>query len=314
VRSTNPGSSGSRLTRTSYGTDDSDVPRTACPWKAYALSRPQGTLIVIGGHEEKDPDKPREILERVAQAAGKGPLVISAVASRLKESDFNDYKRIFKSLGVQEVTFLGVRARKDAYAASAVDKIKGASAVFFTGGDQLRITSQLGASPAFACLQERFQEGLTIAGTSAGAACMPDTMIFSGTSDQSGTITTLGMAPGLGLLKGVVVDSHFAERGRFGRLLGAIAENPKNVGLGIDEDTALVLSADQKFEVIGSAAVYVMDGREISYTSLSDERPEGVISIFGVRLHVLTSGDMFDLASAQPCSPEQARDMGTGQA
>ncbi len=265
-----------------------------------------GSLIIIGGHEEKDPRRKRTILERVAAAAGEsGSMVISSVASHLDEAEYQNYQDIFRDLGVRNVSFLGVRTRQDAYDDSAVAKIRDASVVFFTGGDQLRITSQVADSPVFQCLQERHQAGLTVAGTSAGAASMPETMLTAGRGDESSNISTLGMAPGLGLIHGVVIDSHFAERGRFGRLLGAVSENPKNLGLGIDENTAIVVGSDRRFEVIGAGAVYVMDGRQISYTSLSDARPEGVISIFGVHLHVLTEGDSFDLSSAQPLSPDQ---------
>src|SRR5690348_16170233 len=105
---------------------------------------------------------------------------------------------------------------------------------------------------------------MTIAGTSAGAAAMPETMLVGGANDESNKISTLGMAPGLGLIQGVVVDSHFAERGRFGRLLGAVTQNPKNLGLGIDENTAIVLERGEGFRVLGAGAVYVFDGRNVS--------------------------------------------------
>jgi cyanophycinase len=213
---------------------------------------------------------------------------------------------VFKELGVQHIEVLDVRSRNEARRPEAVEKIRKASVVFFTGGDQLRITSQLGDSPVFQCLQERFEDGLTVAGTSAGAAAMPDTMLISGAGDESNEISALGMAPGLGLIHGVVIDSHFAERGRFGRLLGAVAQNPMNLGIGIDEDTAIVLQRDQ-FRVLGSGAVYVMDGTRISYSSLSESHPKGILSIYDVKLHVLARNDHFDLAHKHPIIAEEAR-------
>jgi cyanophycinase len=128
---------------------------------------------------------------------------------------------------------------------------------------------------------------------------MPETMLIGGPSDASNKVSALAMAPGLGLCTGVVVDSHFAERGRIGRLLGAVAQNPRNLGLGIDEDTAIVVS-DGQFAVLGTGAVYAVDGTDISYSSLSEQQAEGVVSIVDVRLHVLGTGDRFDLRERRP--------------
>jgi cyanophycinase len=110
------------------------------------------------------------------------------------------------------------------------------------------------------------------------------------------------------LIKGVVIDSHFAERGRIGRLLGAVVQNPRNLGVGIDEDTAIVVEGEDHFRVIGSGAVYVVDGADISYSSLSEKSPEGVVSIHDVKLHVLGDGDSFDLASRRPIVDPEVRE------
>src|SRR4051812_20145517 len=132
-------------------------------------------------------------------------------------------------------------------------------------------------------------------------------MLISGAGKESPRVASLGMAPGLGLLKGVVVDSHFAERGRLGRLLGAVAQNPHNLGLGIDENTAIVVEGEQRFRVIGSGAVYVIDGQRISYSSLSEEDQEGSMSICGMMLHVLGADDVYDLTARCPVPPAPAR-------
>jgi cyanophycinase len=272
----------------------------------------KGTLIVIGGHEEKSRDGDREILTAVAEQAThkKGPLVIIPAATTLPEELAAEYLAVFHDLGVDEVEILDVRTREEAQQPEAVAKVARASVLFFTGGDQLRITSQIGDSPVYQCMQERYQKGVTIAGTSAGAAAMPDTMLVSGPGDESGQISAIGMAPGLGLVHGVVIDSHFAERGRFGRLLGAVAQNPRNLGVGIDENTAIVLCG-QEFRVIGSGAVYVMDGSTITFSSLSERHPQGVVSIYNVRLHVLARHDRFDLHRKQPIVAEEtAREIG----
>src|SRR5215213_8078218 len=124
---------------------------------------------------------------------------------------------------------------------------------------------------------------------------MPETMLVSGPGDESNEVSALMMAPGLGLIRDVVIDSHFAERGRMGRLLGAVAQNPRNLGIGIDEDTAIFVEPNDLFRVIGSGAVYLVDGTDISYSSLSEKQPEGIVSMCNTKLHVLGKDDCFDL-------------------
>lgn len=264
----------------------------------------KGSLIIIGGHEDKEGEQ--TILHEVVRRVPKdGQLVIVTIATQEPEEMAGEYRRIFSELGVQQIEVLDIRVRDHAYDGANVEKLTERSVVFFTGGDQLRITSQVGDSPVFRRLQELFHNGGTIAGTSAGAAAMPETMMLSGPGDESNKISSLSMAPGLALITGVVIDSHFAERGRMGRLLGAVAQNPRNLGLGIDEDTAIV-AHDSHFEVIGSGAVYVVDGTRISYSSLSERNPEGVVSIDDVTLHVLGQGDRFDLQRRRPLRREQS--------
>jgi cyanophycinase len=259
----------------------------------------KGTLIIIGGHEAKAGEQ--TILSEVAARAGKaGRLVIVTVASQEPEDLAETYQHVFAERGVKDIRVLDVRTRDQAADPAAVAQLDGAAVVFFTGGDQLRITSQIGDSPVFQRMREIYRCGGTIAGTSAGAAAMPATMLISGPSDSSESLSTLGLAPGLGFLPDAVVDSHFAERGRMSRLLGAVAQNPRNLGFGIDEDTAIVVERGERFRVLGSGAVYVLDGATIPYSSLSEERPEGVITIHGVTLHVLGAGDMFDVGARKP--------------
>ncbi len=158
----------------------------------------------------------------------------------------------------------------------------------------------MGDSQLYQCMKHRYEEGATIIGTSAGAAAMPFTMIVGGPSDEGNRISTLSMAPGLGLLDYVVIDSHFGQRGRMGRLIGAVMQNPRNLGLGIDEATAIVVERAEHFDVIGPGAVYVVDGSGITYSSLSEEHAEGVVTVHDVRLHVLGDGDCYDLGARRP--------------
>jgi cyanophycinase len=260
---------------------------------------PAGSLIIIGGGEAKE-DEP-EILAEVAGRVGRdGRLVVVTAATRKPEEVAATYREVFGACGVAKLGVLDIRTREQAADPAAVEALDDAAVIFFTGGDQLRITSQLGGTPVFQKMQALYERGGTIAGTSAGAAAMPSTMLISGTSDSSQSMGGLGMAPGLGFLDHVVIDSHFAERGRIGRLLGAVAQNPQNLGLGIDEDTAILVEGDGCFRVLGSGAVYVVDGTTMHYSSLSEERQEGVVTIHGVTLHVLGAGDCFDLRARRP--------------
>jgi cyanophycinase len=272
----------------------------------------KGRLIIIGGREEKWDVRARSIVQEVARAARRTKIVVVTAATRLPEELWKDYHKLFRNeLGVRNVELLDIRTRADAFDEKNIAKLSDGAVVFFTGGDQLRIASQIGGTPVYHRIRDVYRKGGTICGTSAGAAAMPETMIVSGTSDSSGRHADLDMAPGLGLAWGVIVDSHFAERGRMGRLLSGVAHNPKNVGLGIDEDTAIILeqgssnpagrndgvnTIDSTFQVIGNGAVYVVDGGRIDYSSLSEQRSDRVVTLCNVTLHVLGDGDRFDLA------------------
>lgn len=264
--------------------------------------KPQGELIIIGGHEREGK---LAILKEVVKVANRksGPILVVTVATQSPEEMAKEYVKIFKKLGVEQIDALDIRDRDDAKQDEAVAKCEKAGVVFFTGGDQLRITSQVGDSPLYQCMRERYIDGLTIAGTSAGAAAMSETMLVYGRGDSSSEASGVGMSPGLGLIEGVVVDTHFAERGRIGRLLGVVAQNPRNLGLGIDEDTAVIVRNDH-FKVIGDGAIYVLDGSQVNYSSLSEQNPEGIVSIFNIKLHLLKEDDKFDLIERRPIVPE----------
>jgi cyanophycinase len=263
----------------------------------------KGKLIIIGGHEDKE-DEELILKEVVKPVLRGGRLTVMTVATQLPEEVGREYETLFKDLGARDVVVLDIRTREDAHDPSCVELLDKAKVIFITGGDQLRITSQIGDSPVFQRIHQLYKDGALVAGTSAGAAVMPKTMLVSGASEESSHISALGMAPGLGLIDGVVIDSHFAERGRIGRLLGAVAQNPANLGLGIDENTAIIVEKNQHFQVIGSGAVYVIDGSTITYSSLSEEKPEGILSIFDVRAHILGEGDCFDLRARKPITAE----------
>jgi cyanophycinase len=265
----------------------------------------KGRLIIIGGHEDRNPEGERTILKEVASAASKSNnrLVLITVATEMPREVTAEYEAAFRSLDI-EMEPLDIRTREDACNEENVRKIERAAVIFFTGGDQLRISSQIGDSLVFRCLRDRYRAGVTVVGTSAGAAAMSGTMIINGASDTSFRIGALDMAPGLDFLPNSVIDSHFAERGRIGRLIGAVAQNPRNLGLGIDEDTAIVVEREQRFRVVGSGAVYVVDGSTISYSNMVEQRPDDIVTVHEARVHILGQGSAFDLIERRPIEPD----------
>ncbi|MBV9929688.1 MAG: cyanophycinase [Alphaproteobacteria bacterium] len=266
--------------------------------------RPKGCLIIIGGHEDRDPAGERAILREVARHVRGGKLVLATVASHQPEGYFDEYQKAFADLDVGELVELYVEERAEAHDREKLSVLDDAAGVFFSGGDQLRITSQIGDTGIEAKVRRLYERGGVVAGTSAGASVMSETMLIKGTSRETHRIGDLHMAPGMGLIRDVIIDQHFAERGRFGRLIGAVAHNPRVLGMGIDEDTAAVVEGDT-FRVIGSGAVYVVDGADVSYCNVAEARAECALSMHDVRVHVLSDGDGFDLASRRPSKPRR---------
>lgn len=256
-----------------------------------------GPLIIIGGHEDKDGD--RVILKEVARRLDGGKLVLATVASHKPEGYFESYEKAFADLGVAELVELYLNDRAETHDPEKLQLFDDAAGVFFSGGDQLRISSQVGDTPIEKKLLEIHERGGVIAGTSAGAAVMSETMLVGGSNQESYRIGDLHMAPGLGLVTDAIIDQHFAERGRIGRLLGAVAHNPRMLGIGIDEDTAIVLE-DGLFRVIGAGGVYVVDAEDVSQSNIAEAQAACALSMHDVRLHVLSSGDSFELATRRP--------------
>jgi len=264
------------------------------------MERADRTLIIIGGKEDRSADK--VILGEVARRIGSGKLVVSTVAIPSDPDGlFEEYEKAFRALGVKHLYKLEINDREEATSESKLRILDDATGVFFTGGDQMKITSQIGDTLIFRRLKEIYEEGGLIAGTSAGAAVMSETMLVTGGDEDSHVIGgSLRMAPGLGLISDVIIDQHFMERGRLGRLLGAVAQNPKNLGIGIDEQTAIVVERGNGFYVLGSGAVYVIDGSEVTYSNIAEEDLNKTLSIYNVRMHMLSQGDRFDLMARRP--------------
>lgn len=261
------------------------------------LSSQPGILIIIGGGEDKI--GACVILKTIAERVGKKKLIISTVASLEPQGYYDAYQETFHRLGLTQLEQHYLAERSETNNPDMMALLANAGGIFFSGGDQLRISSLIGDTPFEIGVRQIYENGGVIAGTSAGATAMGETMLLKGGNSVSCKIGDIHMAPGLGLMPNVIIDQHFAERGRVGRLLGAIAMNPRILGIGIDEDTAILVSGDT-FEVIGSGAVYIVDGATVRYTNIGNSGPDNILSIFGLRIHVLSSGDGFNLKLREP--------------
>jgi cyanophycinase len=260
-------------------------------------ARGKGTLIIIGGGEDKKDS--RSILREVAARVRHRHLIVATVASHEPQGYFEDYERAFEGLGIGKLTELYIHDRAEALDGRHLELLDSADGVYFTGGDQLRITSQLGDTPIERALWDLYERGGLIAGTSAGASVMSENMLIGGKSGESNRVGDVRMAPGLGLLRDVTVDQHFAERGRLGRLLECVAQNPRILGIGIDEDTAIIVERDE-LTVIGHGAVYIIDGMDLTYSNVGETEQPVPLSAFNVKLHILSRGDQLDLVRRLP--------------
>lgn len=264
-----------------------------------AASQSNRQLVIIGGAEDRTGEC-TVLREFVRRAGGvNARIVVMTVATELPREVGDDYLRVFERLGVEDVRIIDTVEREDASSSSYLESIEKATGVFFTGGNQARITSVLKDTEIDRLLHKRLAEGLVIGGTSAGAAMMPDMMIVEGDSETNPRIEIVEMEPGMAFLPGVVIDQHFAQRGRIGRLLSAVAQQPVNLGFGIDENTAVVVNNNQ-FEVIGEGAVTVLDVSDITHTNLNSILKDEDLALCGVRLHILPHGYRFDLATRKP--------------
>jgi cyanophycinase len=259
----------------------------------------RGQLVIIGGAEDREGDC-TVLREFVRRAGGtKARLVIMTAATELPREVGDDYIRVFERLGVEDVRIVDTVTREDSSSSSALEAIAKATGVFFTGGDQARITSIIKGTPLDEAIHKRYAEGIVVGGTSAGAAMMPDVMIVEGDSETNPRVDVVEMGPGMGFLPGIVIDQHFLQRGRLGRLLSALAQQPAVLGFGIDENTAVAVS-DDKFEVIGEGAVTVVDVAEITHINVDELLKDEALAICGAKLHVLPHGYRFDLKKRSP--------------
>ena len=269
-----------------------------------------GHVIIIGGAEDKV--RERVILNRFVSLAGgtDATIVVLSTASSLGAAAGDLYRRVFGELGVREVRPIHAVSRAQANEDSSVSMLRDATGIFMTGGNQLRLSSTIGGTAIARAVLERHRQGAVVAGTSAGASAMSTHMVAFGASGGSPKQRMAQMAAGLGVLPGVIVDQHFQQRNRLGRLLAIIAQNPSLLGIGVDEDTAGVVGPDQVMEVIGRRSVTIIDGAG-SDTDAWEVPAYRPIMISNVVLHSLPAGYRFDLRRRMRLATPMLRALGS---
>jgi cyanophycinase len=269
----------------------------------------RGWIIPIGGAENKEND--RHILERFVQCSGgrEADIVVIPTASRLHETGPR-YERLFGDIGAARVDVLDFDTRRDCQEPSRLARIERATGIFFTGGNQLRLTTLLGGTPVAKLVRTRNASGVAVGGTSAGASFLSEHMIAFGDEGSSVVSGSVRLAPGLGLTNRFVIDQHFRQRDRLGRLLTALAYNPFAVGIGLDEDTAAFIGPDETVEVAGSGGVTVVDASDVTYSSMDSVTEGEPVCMLGLKLHILVAGATFNLHTrlASPGSLPRAKE------
>lgn len=263
----------------------------------------RGFIIPIGGGEDKIREK--KIHRRFVELSGSenSDIVVIPTASRL-ESTGPDYNQIFRELGAGQVEFLPITSREDCDNPAFIEMLDRATGIFITGGNQLRLSTILGGTLIAQKIRKRNAAGIAVAGTSAGASIMSEHMIAGGDSNSAPRGDAVSLAPGLGLTNAVIIDQHFTERNRLGRLLSASSYNPFLIGMGVDEDTAAFIGPDNVFEVIGSGTVTVVDAGDMTYSSMWQAQPSDSLSLLGLHVDVLGEGCRYDLVNRHAYPPE----------
>ena len=258
-----------------------------------AAANQHGRVMAIGGAEDKFDDK--LILSTFVQLAGgrDARLAIVPTASSI-ESAGERYKAIFLSMGVDQADVVYIGSRDDANGDVPAEVLEVATGIFLTGGNQMRLSVLMGGTRAAKLVRQRHEAGAIVAGTSAGASILSSHMVAFGASGGTPKQRMVQMVAGFGLIPDLIIDQHFRQRDRIGRLLAMVAANPGLLGVGIDEDTAILTGQDQILEVVGRNSVTIVDGSHM-YSDIFQVKGHGGITVSDARLHILTPGRRFDL-------------------
>jgi cyanophycinase len=264
-----------------------------CPSKSPD-GEERGWIIPIGGAEDKENET--VILRRYVELCGgdEADIVVIPTASRRADTG-QRYEELFREMGVARVTAIDFDTRRDCEEKGRLHRIEQASGIFFTGGNQLRLTTLLGGTSVAKLIRQRNAAGAHVAGTSAGAAVLSEHMIAFGEEGGSPRAGSVRLAPGLGLTNRFIIDQHFRQRDRLGRLATALAFNPFAIGIGLDEDTAAFIAPDNTLEIVGSGAVTVIDAAGLQFSSMDRIEEGEPVCLLGLAVHILVSGATFNL-------------------
>ncbi|HLM02401.1 MAG TPA: cyanophycinase [Pyrinomonadaceae bacterium] len=266
------------------------------------MSKSDSTLIAIGGGEFSETADILQEFLGLLKGRRDPQITVMTVATNEPEKAASKYNSMFRSKGIRHVSVIDISEREDAFQESALKRVREADALFFTGGDQLNVTSLLGGSPLHDLIHERITDEFIIAGTSAGAAMMSNSMVVSGRNDTPPQVGGVEIAPGMDLLSGTIIDTHFTQRGRHGRLMTAIAHYPQDLGIGVDERTAVVVRGSE-FKVLGEGVVTIFDGSKMKHSNLPYRHDKEPLGLFDVCVHVLPAGYKYNLKKREPISP-----------
>ena len=260
----------------------------------------EGRLLLVGGNEDKTGEM-RILRAFITEAGGAaGQIEVITTATSDPERVWKAYERAFKIIGVGYARPMHIASRTEAEAPDLLERIAQCTAVLFTGGDQLRITSILGGTPVAEAVRHHYLvDGKLVAGTSAGAAALTTTIIYDGESPEALRKGAVMMTGGLGLISNAVVDTHFLTRGRMGRLIQVVAGNPRLIGIGLGEDTGVFFNDGTRFNVVGSGHVIVVDGAGIGFTNMFEVEPMEVFSVETVTVHAISAGAGYDLETRE---------------
>lgn len=263
-----------------------------------------GFVVPVGGAEDKVGAS--MILRRFTTLAGGDEANIAILPTASEVSDTGDrYAGLFQSFGARKTSVIPITTRQDANDPAIIEALAECTGIFLTGGNQLRLGTMVGGTRLSSKIREQHAVGVHVAGTSAGAAFLCEHMIAFGEEGASPHAGTVTLAPGLGLSNNVIIDQHFRQRDRLGRLLTALAFNPFALGLGLDENTAAFIGPNNVFEVVGSGAITVVDPSELEFSSMARVRRSDPVCLIGLRLHILDHGSKFNLTTRKATPPPE---------
>ena len=284
---------------------------------------PKGKLISVGGAEDKGTDLEQGFIQRnrlnffelgilkrfIDEVGGvEKRIEVITTASSIPVEVGENYLDAFGKIGCKNIGVIDIRKREDVFEDGFINRVKNADGIMFTGGDQLRLTSIFGGTEIYNVLHDRYynQEGFVIAGTSAGAMAMSNTMIYQGKSELAHLKGEVKITTGLAFMGNVIIDSHFDKRGRFNRLAQAVASNPQCTGIGLGEDTGVIVTGGNNLEVVGSGAVVIVDGRDIRHTNITEVGMGEPIALDNLRVSIMVRGNRYLLKERKFIANETA--------